>query len=52
MYWATTAVTVIPGVSSADCHCGIGSWGGRRPSLGGYVTGTGATDGVTATGGR
>jgi hypothetical protein len=31
--------------------CAVGSWGGRRPSLGGYVTGTGATSGVT-TGGR
>ena len=31
--------------------CGIGSWGGRRPSLGGYVTGTRATDGATPAGG-
>jgi len=29
-----------------------GSWGGRRPSSGGYVAGTGATDGGTAAGGR
>ena len=28
-----------------------GSWGDRRPSMGGYVTGTGATSGVTAAGG-
>src|SRR6266404_3483523 len=26
----------------------VGSWGGRRPSLGGYVTVTGPTDGATA----
>jgi len=26
-------------------HCGSGFWGGQRPSLGGYVTGTGATRG-------
>jgi hypothetical protein len=32
--------------------CAVGSWGGRRPGLGGDVTGTGATDGVTAAGGR
>ena len=25
--------------------CGIGSWGGQRPSLGGYVTATGAARG-------
>jgi hypothetical protein len=25
--------------------CAVGSWGGRRPSPGGYVAGTGATDG-------
>ena len=31
--------------------CAIGSWGGRRPSLGGYVTGTRATDGATPAGG-
>jgi phenylpropionate dioxygenase-like ring-hydroxylating dioxygenase large terminal subunit len=31
--------------------CGIGSWGGRRPSLGDYVTVRGPTDGVTAAGG-
>jgi hypothetical protein len=29
-----------------------GSWGGQRPSLAGYITGTGATRGVTAAGGR
>lgn len=28
------------------------SWGGQRPGLGGYVTGTGATRGVIAAGGR
>jgi hypothetical protein len=33
-------------------HCGIGSWGGRCPSLAPYVTGTGAMDGATAAGGR
>ena len=32
--------------------CDSGSWAGRRPSLGGYVTGTGATRGVPAAGGR
>jgi hypothetical protein len=32
--------------------CGIGSCGVPRPSLGGYVTGTGATDAVTAAGRR
>jgi len=39
---------------SADPHnrCDSGSWAGRRPRLGGYITGTGATDGVTAAGGR
>jgi hypothetical protein len=31
---------------------GRGSWGGRRPSLGDYVTGTEAMDRVTAAGGR
>jgi len=31
--------------------CDSGSWAGRRPSLGGYVTGTGARRGATATGG-
>jgi len=35
---------------AADVHCGIGSWGGQRPSLGGHVTGTGATKGVPAAG--
>ncbi len=29
----------------------VGSWGGRRPSPGDYVTGTGATRGATAAGG-
>ena len=32
--------------------CAVGSWGGRRPSPGGYVAGTGATDVGTAAGGR
>ena len=32
-------------------RCAIGSWGGRRPSMGGYVTGTRATDGATPAGG-
>ncbi len=35
----------------ADVHWGIGSCGVPRPSLGGYVTGTGATRGATAAGG-
>jgi hypothetical protein len=26
-------------------RCAVGSWGGRRPSLGGYVTVTGPNDG-------
>ena len=26
-------------------RCAVGPWGGRRPSLGDYVTGTGATRG-------
>ena len=30
----------------------VGSWGGRRPSMGGHVTGPGATRGPTAVGGR
>jgi hypothetical protein len=30
----------------AHYGCGIGSWGVPRPSLGGYVTGTGATSGA------
>jgi hypothetical protein len=36
------------------CHraAGAGSWGGRRPSLGGDLTVRGATDGATAAGGR
>jgi hypothetical protein len=32
--------------------CAVGSWGGQRPGLAPYVTGTGATDGATAAGGR
>jgi SAM-dependent methyltransferase len=32
--------------------CAVGSWGGRRPSPGGYVAGTGAPGGGTAAGGR
>jgi hypothetical protein len=32
-------------------RCGVGSWGGRCLSLGDYVTGMGATSGVTAAGG-
>jgi hypothetical protein len=42
------AVWMLRGVTS----CGSGFWGGRRPSLGGYVTGTGPTRGVPAAGGR
>ena len=37
---------------SLQTACAVGSWGGRRPSPGGYVAGTGATDGGTAAGGR
>ncbi len=33
-------------------RCAVGSWGGRRPSTGGYDTGTGATSGEPAAGGR
>ena len=36
---------------AADMRCAVGSWGGRRPGLGGDVTGTGATSGATAAGG-
>jgi len=37
---------------SEDC-CAVGSWGGQRPSLGGYVTGMGAHGrGDRAAGGR
>ena len=32
--------------------CAVGSWGGRRPRLGGYVTRMGPTDGATAAGGH
>jgi hypothetical protein len=28
-------------------RCGVGSWGGRCPNLGGYIEGTGAASGVT-----
>ena len=31
-------------------RCGIGSWGGRRPSLAGYVTGTGPQSRAPAAG--
>ena len=37
---------------TADVHCGVGSWGARCLSLRGYVTGTGATSGAPAAGGR
>ena len=33
-------------------HCAIDSWRGGCPSLAGYVTVTGATDGAIAVGGR
>ena len=33
-------------------RCGIGSWGGWRPSLAGYVTVTGPKPGAPAAGGR
>jgi glyoxylase-like metal-dependent hydrolase (beta-lactamase superfamily II) len=32
---------------NGDHCCGIGAWGGRRPSLGGYVTVTGPRGGAT-----
>jgi len=37
---------------AANVRCDSGSWAGRRPGLGGYVTGPGATRGVPAAGGR
>jgi hypothetical protein len=37
---------------AANVRCAVGSCDGRRPSLGGYVTGMGATSGATASGGR
>jgi hypothetical protein len=37
-----------PRHSTAVKRCDIGCWGGRRPSLGGYVAGREATDGTTA----
>jgi len=40
------------GSSASRASCAIGSWGRRRPSLGGDVTVMGATDGATAAGGR
>ena len=39
-------------IRRALARCGIGSCGVPRPSLGGYVTGTGATRGVPTAGGR
>jgi 3-oxoacyl-[acyl-carrier protein] reductase len=39
-------------VNNAGVFCDSGSRAGRRPSLRGYVTGTGATRGVPAAGGR
>jgi len=46
-----TKIQVTP--PAAFCSaCDSGSWAGRRPRLGGYVTGTGATRGVPAAGGR
>jgi hypothetical protein len=38
--------------SAPDTPVAAGSWGGQRPSMGVYVTGTGATRGATAAGGR
>jgi hypothetical protein len=38
--------------AKASMACAVGSWGGQRPGLGGYVTGTGVTSGVLAAGGR
>ena len=35
----------------ASTRCGIGSWGGQRPSMGDYVTGVEPTDGAPAAGG-
>jgi hypothetical protein len=40
------------GSQSRRIRCGIGSWGGRRPSTAPYVTGTGPKDGATASGKR
>jgi hypothetical protein len=37
-----------PREEDADVHCGIGSCGIPRPSLGGYVTGMRAESGVPA----
>src|SRR5262245_5773512 len=37
---------------TAHVRCGIGSWGGRCLSLGGYVAATGTRRGATVTGGR
>lgn len=49
----TLAATALRNVCR-DCtlSCGIGSWRGQCPSLGGYVTVTGATDGAPAAGAR
>jgi hypothetical protein len=44
-----SAVTVLTAMAP---HCGIGSCGVPRPSLGGYVTGTAATRKVPVAGGR
>jgi hypothetical protein len=46
------ARAAVEAVYRSDSRCVIGSWGGRRPSLGGYVTVTGATGRATAGGGR
>ncbi|MGH8065933.1 MAG: hypothetical protein ACRERE_12035 [Candidatus Entotheonellia bacterium] len=47
------AETVFSTIIRGELPCGaIGSWGGRRLSLGGEVTVTGATGGAAASGGR
>ena len=48
---ALTSITPAPSsLSVGNSCCSVSSWVGRRPSLGGYVTG-GATSGATAAGG-
>jgi hypothetical protein len=50
--WVVTAAPSDQIAGTVNVRCGIGSWGARCLSLGGYVTGTGATSGTTASGGR
>jgi hypothetical protein len=49
-YGRRSATSVLIAAQPQAC-CAVGSWGGRRPSLEGHVTGTGATDGASAFGG-